>query len=412
MSSTRQGWLTLIRETTSGTALKPTKTIPYKDGDFVPKIEIKANNPIKANRWNALNVVAGKISAEGSHNFDFDPNFAVHWLSAALGSHAVATVSTDTTAFKHTLTVNQTELPSLTVEQMKGGVGTSDTYKQKYQVIRSFGTFVDSFEMSASDGEISLGVKTKCLGIFQTANLVADVTAGSTKTIFLDNVEGITATDSLNIWKNTPVNETITLSAVSTTLKTVTAATLVAPYTVALKSKVELIPVAASFPDDDIIFSFFHCAFQEGADLTAAASAGLSNYEDWTLSYNNNTEERYGSLRQSASVIAPKGAGSKLKFTKYFTDVTKRDQWRAMTPTALILTISNNQIISATDTNQSKYSTVIKCPKVVITSYEMPTGTDELYAESIEAEIFYDKTAGYAIQIETTNSKANTYYGV
>lgn len=266
--------------------------------------------------------------------------------------------------------------------------------------------------MAASDGEISLAVNTKCLGIFQTANLVADVTAGSTKTIFLDNVEGITSTDSLNIWKNTPLNETIVLSAVSTTLKTVTATTLVAPYTVALKSKVELIPVAASFPDDDVIFSFFHCAFQEGADLTAAAAAGLSNYEDWTLTYNNNTEERYGSLRQSASVIAPKGAGAKLKFTKYFTDVTKRDQWRSMTPTALILTISNNQIIAATDTNQTKYSTVIKCPKVVITSYEMPTGTDELYAESIEAEIFYDKTAGYAIQIETTNSKANTYYGV
>lgn len=74
--------------------------------------------------------------------------------------------------------------------------------------------------------------------------------------------------------------------------------------------------------------------------------------------------------------------------------------------------MTNGQRISATDTNATKYSTVIKCPKVVITSYEMPTGTDELYAESIEAEIFYDKVAGYAVQIEVTNSKANTYYGV
>lgn len=119
MASTRAGWMTLIRETTPGTAVKPTKTIPYKDGDFVPKIEIKANNPIKANRWNALNVTQGKITNEGSHNFDFDPNFSVHWLSAAFGSHAVTTVSSDTTAFKHTLTVAQCDLPSLTVEQMK-----------------------------------------------------------------------------------------------------------------------------------------------------------------------------------------------------------------------------------------------------------------------------------------------------
>lgn len=414
MASTRNGWMTIIREAaaTPGTAVKPTKSLPYKEGDFVPKLEVRANNPIKANRWNALNVVAGKISAEGSHTFDFDPNFVPFWLGGGMGTHAVTTVSSDTSAYKHTLDMDQLTLPSFTVEQQKGGVASSDTYKQKYQTLRSFGTFVDEFEISAKDEEISLAVKTKCLGIFQTAKLTADVTAGSTKTIYLDNMEGLVATDTLNIYKTTPLSETITVTSVAPTTKSIVVPTLVAPYTVALGSKVELIPIAASFPDDDVIFSFFHCAFQEGADITAAASAAVSNYEDWTFTYTNQLEQRWGSLRQSASVIAPKGAGAKIKFTKYFTDVAKRDQWRAMTPTALIITINNGQVISATDTNLTKYQTVIKCPKVVITSYEMPTGTDELYAESIEAEVFYDKTAGYACRIEVTNSKNAAYYGV
>lgn len=412
MSNARQGWLTLVRETTPGTAVKPTKTIPYKDGDFVPKIDIKANNPIKANRWNALNVTQGKIAVDGSHNFDYDPNFSPFFLGGLLGVHAVATVSSDTTAFKHTLTLAQCDIPAFTIEQMKGGVCASDTNRQGYQVNRAFGVYMDMIELSASDDIVNMSVKSKALGLFDTALLTADVTAGAAKVVSLTAVEGIVATDVLNFWKSTPSSEQGTVSSVSVAAKTVTIATLANPYTVALGSKVELVPVAASFPDDDVVFSFFHCQFQEGVDLTAAASAPLSNYEDWSIELSNALEERYGSLRQSASVIAPKGASGKIKFTKYFTDVTKRDQWRNLKPNALILTMTNGQRISATDTNATKYSTVIKCPRVVITSYEMPTGTDELYAESIEAEIFYDKTAGYAIQIEVTNSKANTYYGV
>jgi hypothetical protein len=295
---------------------------------------------------------------------------------------------------------------------MKGGACASDTNRQGYQVNRAFGVYMDMVELSASDDIVNLSVKTKALGLFDTALLTADVTAGSTKVVSLTNVEGIAATDVLNFWKNTPSSEQATVSSVNVVGKSVTVATLANPYTVATSSKVELVPVAASFPDDDVVFSFYHCQFQEGADLTAAASAGLSNYEDWTIELSNALEERYGSLRQSASTIAPKGASGKIKFTKYFTDVKKRDEWKNLKPTALILTMTNGLRISATDTNITKYSTVIKCPKVVITSYEMPTGTDELYAESIEAEIFYDKVAGYAVQIEVTNSKANTYYGV
>lgn len=412
MSSTRTGWMTVIRETVAGTAVKPTKTIPYKDGDFTPKIEIKANNPIKANRWNALNVTQGKITNEGSHNFDFDPNFAVWWLSAAFGSHAVATVSSDTSAFKHTLTVAQCDLPSMTVEQMKGGVCAADTNRQGYQVNRAFGVFVDSVEISASDDIVNLAVKTKALGLFDTALLTADVTAGAAKVVSLTNVEGIVATDVLNFWKSTPSSEQGTVSTVNIAAKTVTIATLAAPYTTALGSKVELIPVAASFPDDDVVFSFFHCQFQEGADLTAAASAPLSNIEDWSIEIMNGLKDRTGSLRQGPSVIASSGASAKFKYTRYFTDVTKRDQWRNNKPNAMILTMSNGQRISATDTNATKYSAVLKFPKLVITSYEMPTGTDELYAESIEVEVFHDKTLGYAAQAEITNSKANTYYGV
>ena len=47
---------------------------------------------------------------------------------------------------------------------------------------------------------------------------------------------------------------------------------------------------------------------------------------------------------------------------------------------------------------------------VRFTSYEMPTGTDDLYAASVEAECYYDSTDGRAIRILATNKNAGTIY--
>lgn len=40
-------------------------------------------------------------------------------------------------------------------------------------------------------------------------------------------------------------------------------------------------------------------------------------------------------------------------------------------------------------------------------SYEMPTGTDELYAVDVEGTCFYDTTTGKAVEIELQNDVAD-----
>ena len=47
---------------------------------------------------------------------------------------------------------------------------------------------------------------------------------------------------------------------------------------------------------------------------------------------------------------------------------------------------------------------------VRFTSHEMPTGTDDLYGASVEAECYYDSTDGQALKIQVTNGKAGTEY--
>lgn len=412
MSSTAQGYLSFGREATPGTAVIPSKTIPFQEGDFMRKQEVIINSPIKGNRWKALNALPGKIACEGSHSFIFDPNFSVWLFSLAMGYHTTTTVSSDTTAYKHTLRMATCEIPSFTAEQMKGGVCSGDTYKQGYQVDRAFGAFIDSLELSSSEGEVELKVSSKAMGIFQSARLTKDVTAGATKTIYLKESEGLVIGDSLTIYKETPLSETITLTGVSVANKTVTAANLVAPYTVALKSKVELVPVAANFSTPDTPFAFTHVRVQEADTVANALAAGLENYQEITYSYNNNTEEKYGSLRAGPSKIAAKRANAALSYSRYYDSNKKRDQYINQEARAVVITMTNDQIISATDTNQNTYKVVIKLPKVILTSYELPTGNDEVYGESIEAEIFYDTTLGYAVEIEITNAKDAAFYGL
>ena len=151
--------MTLIRETISGTALKPTKQSLIKMGISTPKIEIKANSPIKANRWNALNAT-GKITNEGSPQLRLRSNFAVHWLSKRIPV-LMRWLRYQVTLrhSKHTLTVAQCDL-HLSRRANEGWVCASDTNRQGYQVNRAFGYSLDSFELDASDDIVNLSVKT------------------------------------------------------------------------------------------------------------------------------------------------------------------------------------------------------------------------------------------------------------
>ena len=412
MASTRKSYLAIIKEASTATAVKPTNFIKYKDGDILLAQEIIENNPICSNRWNPITAVPGKITTDGTFNVDTDVREAVWWLYGALGSVSSADISslTDGSVYTHTITTADT-LPSFTVEQGKGNLadGTGTNNGQTYSVERSFGVLVDSFTLSASDALVNLEVNVKAHGIFQKSDLISDAAAGSSVDLSLESVEGLTTADTVNIYDSTPQNEADAIASINTTAKTIQIATLGNSYTVANSAKVELAPQTPSYTDQKI-FSFTHASFQFGANLTAAASAAEENVENWEFTYENQLEERFGSLRSSPSVIAPKGAQAMLSYTKYFENVADRDRYLNQTRQACILTLTNNEIVSATDTNEAKYTVKIEMSDLRFTTYEMPTGTDELYIVNMEATCFYDSTDGRAVRILATNDEDGTAY--
>jgi hypothetical protein len=149
-----------------------------------------------------------------------------------------------------------------------------------------------------------------------------------------------------------------------------------------------LIPQTPSYQTSRVL-SFSHCDFRFADTVANAYLSAPENVENREFNYMNNLEERYGSLRNSPSQIGEKGAMATLKYSKYFENVEDRDRYRQQTSRACVLTITNNEIVSATDTLQAKYSINIEFSDLRFKTYEMPTGTDELYAIDVEATAFY-----------------------
>lgn len=411
MSSTRQSYLAVKRQASSAVAAIPTHFFRYKEGDIMLKLDVIANDPIQNNRWLALHSKPGKITSEGSYKMDLDVNECVHWIAGALGTLVTADVSseTDASVFTHTCTVANS-LPYLTIEQGKGDLTSTASNRHEFQVSRAFGAMVNTLTMRGSDGLIELEVGIKAHGVFERAAMIANAAAGSSVAISLDTVEGLVATDTVNIYDTTPQNEAKAIASLSPTAKTITIATLSNSYTVAARGQVELCPLTPSFSLAGREFTFDNCDFKTGADLTAAASATEENIENWELTFENNLEERYGSLRRSPSVIAPKGNRCGIKFTKYFTSRDDLDRYLANEKRAMIINITDNVVVSATDTGNLKFNIKIELSDLRFTGHEMPTGKDDLYAYNVEAEAFYDISDARAIRITVTNGQAGTVY--
>lgn len=411
MAMSRLGYIAWKREATPWIALKPNNFLRFKDGDLKYSQEVIENNPIQNNRWNALNAVPWKVATDWTYNVDLDFNEAIHFISAGMWWMTSSDISSaeDGSVHRHTITVANS-LPSWTLEQLKGDWTDTSNHRQWYELIRWYGVYVDNFKISASDSIVNMEVWLKALWVFTSAFLLSNATAWSSVNLLLDKVEWLTTDDSVNIYDRTPQSEVDEIASISTTNKTIQIATLGNSYTKANDAKVELIPQTPSYWTPAEVAAFMQVSFFFWNDLTAAASATESNIEDRTLEYMNGLEERFWSLRDSPSVISPKWGSAKLKFTQYFESIAARDAFKQIKKQACIMTLNNNKVISATDTNNAKYQIKFEISDLKYTMYDMPTGTDELYAVAVEAASFYDWDDGRAIRCIAENAKAWTVY--
>lgn len=396
MASTRLGYLAVKKETTRAVAVKPTNFVRFKEGSIQYAQEIIENNPIQNIRWNALNPVPGKVTTDGSFTIDGDTRDIGYFLLAALGTYAPSTVTAG--VYKHTFnTANK--LPSLSVEQLQGDSTGADNV-----VYRAFGVMVDKIELSGSDGIIGFKADVKAHGLFHKTNLTATGAIGSPSSIDVQSTEGLVAGDLITVAETAGTLSTENTTVVAITDGDTLTANLASQKLLTNAPKVELRAQTPSYANSPDVFSFVNVKFQFGTDLTAAASAAEENVENWTFTYMNNLEERFGSLRSTPSVIAEKGAGATLKYAKYFQTRTDRDRYIDQTRQACILTLQLDKKIGATAYSPSL---IIKISDLRFTSYAMETAADDVFVAEMEASLFYNSTDGKAVQIELQNDVAD-----
>lgn len=409
MASTKLWYLAVKKETTTANAVKPTNFLKFNSWDIEIKKTIIETTPIMNNRAVAICPVPWQITTDWKYDFDLDWVESIHWLYWVLWNITTTDVwSAAGLSYEHTLTVANS-LPSFTIEQWKWNLTNTTNNLQNYQVDRWFGCLVDNLTLSWNNEIVKMEVWIKAHWVFQRSLLLTNATAGNNVNLALESVEGLTTSDSVNIYDNTPKNETDLITTISTLNKTITIWTLWNSYAIANKAKVELVPQTPSYSPCKP-FSFVSCSFQFWNTLTSAATSAETNIEDWKITFENQLEERFGSLRASPSLIAPKWFNAKISFTKYFENRAEMDKYLWMEEQAMILTITNNEIISTSDTNNNRYQIKFEFSRLIYTTALMPTWSDELYAVNVEGTFFYSWTDWRVLRILAKNNQAGTIY--
>ncbi len=401
MTMSRLGYVALKYESGGrGVAVKPTKFLPYKGGDLGYKQEILTNDPIQNVRHKAIEALKGKIETDGDLSFNCDARSLVYVLFGVFGKYTVASLGSG--AYKHTLKIAN-KLPSFTIEQAKGDITGTDISIQ-----RSFGTLFDSIEISGSDGMLDVKTKTQSLGAFLVSFLKATAPIGTPASIVSNQVEGLVVGDSIRVTETTgasPSTETTTIVSVTPETKTITA-NLTASKDLVQEPIIELMPQTPTFDDERTrpTFSFTNAEFRQGADLTAAASATTLGLEDWSVSFENGVEARYGSKRATPTTLAEKGTKMTIKWKKLFETNEDRNKYVGVKETAIIFSLVHDRLIS---TSNQAYKIDFKLPRVMYTAVEMPTGVDDVFVVQCEAEVYYDGTQGEAVIVEIYNDIAD-----
>ena len=410
MPSTWLWYLAIKKQSAAETAVKPTNFIRFDEGDLKKTLDNILNTPIQNNRWKNLSIKKATENGEWQFTLDFDFNETPRWIFGALGTLTPTDISsaTDASVIQNAITFANT-LPSFSLEQCQWDITDTAGNKQRYIVKRWFGAKIDSFTLKAAEGDvIQMDVALQMLGIFDKANLIDDADAGSSVVVALDTVDGLVATsDSVCMHDETPQDETDEIASLSAANKTITIATLWASFTVANKAKVELAPQSPSYATEPEHAGLQDCTIQMGDDITAAASATEMNVDEWEFSYNNNTNVKRGT---KLGRVNEQRSTAQFKFKKFFETKEERDNYLNNSKQALILTITNNKVISATDTGLKKYQMVLRCPNIRYQEFDIPTGNDTIFEIEASCEVLYDTSAGYAVDVTFQNAKAGTYY--
>lgn len=142
MSAGQLNQLSLAKESTWGTAVTPSKSIPvHFTGGIKTDQDLQMISAARANLAKNLDSFVGKRVHEGDLEMDFFSDYPGYFIVAALGAVASALKGGESIVYEHTITEQEAK-PSYTIEQVVGE-----------NVRRFAGCLITGFKLSCNTGE-------------------------------------------------------------------------------------------------------------------------------------------------------------------------------------------------------------------------------------------------------------------
>lgn len=445
-------------ETTAGTPLKPNTFFPITKVDIVAPYGAKPSVPILATRTMNINPIKNLIEApSGSIGLQVEPKTIGFFLRAIYGaitsgryfptsgvtgtfqvgetvtggtsaatatvlavsaekdylimgsptgtftaageaitggtSGATATLGVNaSTVYGHEATAPQTSLPTFTLE-----IGLAN------EVIRWGGVTFHGFNSIAhNDNIITAELSVMALWEFKHARVTAVTTAGSTKTITVDQTTGLTTSDSVKIFRpstgafidlNGSGVKSETVASVPTEL-TFTLATLTDATAVG-----DLVMLAPQTPSYSLAKEFSWIGGSVGrfaADIDTAVAASAANIEEFELSVMNELESRHAANGTNVINRFPyknhlKKFTGEGKIKRAYENMTLLDYLRRSAQFALQIRHTADQIAST----GVYYTLDWRVPYAVFKPWNPPVEQDNILDEDASFDIFRSSADGY-----------------
>lgn len=457
----RASSLLIKKETTANTAVIPNVSIPFDEESISVEYGVQATQPVAGDRTLNQRAVKKAIPAPaGDLKLSIEPKTFGHFLNSCFGSltsgnylpftgasgsftvgetvtggssakTATVVVSTadyllvsspsgnfttgetitggssgktatvtafDTSVFGHQGTLPAAPLPSYSLQ-----LNFADS------AIRYMGVRFDAFDQIAlANNVMTATVKVMAQSQFRHAKVTAITTSGSTKTITVDQTQGLVATDTIKIFRPS-TGQFIDLNGSGVKTEAITAVTSTTQFTLATLTTttavgdlVMLAPITPSYSIANEMPWVGGAIGQLGNDVTSLTTAPL---EDFTLVVDNQLEERHtasGTLLENRfpATLIQKGLIGKGSFKTYYQDETLMSLVRQNTPQAFKLK-SLGDLIGSTSLN---YEVRWTFPTVLFDPFQTPITKDNVVENAVPFQLYKDFTQGYACRVLVVNT--------
>ena len=279
------GYISLIKEATEGTAVKPTNYLRIISDTLLPSFNIAPVQEVAGDRERNIRSLKGQIEMAGDIVFNVESKMIGHFLRGMFGVPTTQTLTAGV-AFRHIFTV--TDTPKTYTIDAK--VANSPW------VHRFYGTKINQLSIETADNKIQCTASLMPRKAFINAFVTTAVNSGTTLTV--DQTSGLTTSDTILVIDKadgfTTVKELTITSIDSETQLTVS--------TINVQLDVNDIVVikasTASYTQDPVFALLGGTEISVGDDIDNLTAKDKENF---SLSYQNEVEAKYASGHDEVS---------------------------------------------------------------------------------------------------------------